>query len=114
MSVLFSAVTVTVGDEKTEFLVCGIPNDYGDLDGWSQFNYFMDCINKETEIAVKVKAYLYGDGEAVKATPEEVAYFIQRSDADNMFLSEHCENIGNTDFTFTWSPNELFNMEVPK
>ena len=32
------------------------------------------------------KAYLYGEGETVKATPEEVAYMTMREQNDSNFL----------------------------
>ena len=43
MGVLFSAVTVTAGNKQSEFLVAGIPKEYGDLEGWVLFEEFMDC-----------------------------------------------------------------------
>ena len=35
MAVLFSAVTVTAGEEEAELLVSGIPREYDDLEGWT-------------------------------------------------------------------------------
>ena len=37
MAVLFSAVTVTAGDQETEFLVKGIPRELGDIEGYTAF-----------------------------------------------------------------------------
>lgn len=37
MALLFSAVTVTAGNNEAEFLVGGIPREYGDLEGWTAF-----------------------------------------------------------------------------
>ena len=58
------------------------------------------------------KPYLYGEGETFKATPEEVAYFKMRSDADEEFLHDHCDNIEDADFTIQWSPDELYGVEL--
>ena len=66
----------------------------------------------EQEVGVHVEAYLYGEGETVRATPEEVAYFTMRADADEEFLHDHCDNIEDTDFTIRWSPDELYGTEM--
>ena len=38
MALLFSAVTVTAGDEEIEFTVGGIPRECDDLVGWTAFD----------------------------------------------------------------------------
>ena len=58
------------------------------------------------------REYLYGEGETFKATPEEVAYFKMRADADEEFLHDHCDNIEDADFTIHWSPDELYGVEL--
>lgn len=110
MAVLFSAVTVTAGDEETELLVRGIPREYDDLEGWTIFEDFLGEIEKETEVQVHAEAYLYGEGETVRATPEEVAYFMMCMEMQGDFLQDRCDNIEDVDFSFTWSPQELFRM----
>lgn len=35
MAVLFSAVTLTAGNNQAEFLAAGIPRDTDDLEGWT-------------------------------------------------------------------------------
>lgn len=112
MALLFSAVTITANGEETELLVGGIPREYDDLEGWTFFDYFMEDIGEEAEVSVHAEAYLYGDGETVQASPEEVAYLTIRKDNDDRFLADHCDNIEDVDFTFTWSPEELFGMEM--
>ena len=67
--------------------------------------------DEETEVSVHAEAYLYGEEETYKATPEEVAYFMMRMNQDETFLSR-CDNIESVDFTISWSPDELFDMEV--
>lgn len=112
MALLFSAVRATANDQEVEFFVGGIPREYDDLEGWTAFDRFMGEIDKETEVAVHAESYLYGEEETYRATPEEVAYFMKRIEMDDTFLSR-CDNIESVDFTINWSPEELFNMEVP-
>ena len=111
MAVLFSAVSVTANDQEIEFYVGGIPREFDDLEGWTAFDNFMEDIDEETEVSVHAKAYLYGEEETYKATPEEVAYFMERMETDDTFLSR-CDNIEDVDFNFQWSPEEIFDMEV--
>ena len=112
MALLFSAVTVTAGDEETELLVGGIPREYDDLEGWTRFDHFVENLDKTTEVSVHAEVYLYGEGETRQATPEEIAYFMMRMEMQEDFLSDHCDNIEDVDFTFSWSPDELFGMEM--
>lgn len=114
MAVVFSAVTVTANGDEAKLLVGGIPRAYEDLEGWTAFDNFMSEISEETEVAVHAEAYLYGEGEENIATPEEVAYFMRRMEMQSNFLTSRCRKMENADFTFTWSPEELFHMEVPK
>ena len=112
MAVLFSAVTLTAGNNQAEFLAAGIPRATDDLEGWTAYENFMDELDSEQEVSVHVEAYLYGEGETFKATPEEVAYFKMRADADEEFLHDHCDNIEDADFTIHWSPDELYGVEL--
>lgn len=48
MALLFSAVTVTAGEDEIELLVGGIPREYDDLEGWSEFDDLMCFISEET------------------------------------------------------------------
>ena len=45
MALLFSAVTVTAGEDEVELLVGGIPREYDDLEGWSEFDDLMYFIS---------------------------------------------------------------------
>ena len=112
MAVLFSAVTVTAGDQEKEFLVRGIPRELGDIEGYTAFEEFMEDIDEETEVSVHAEAYLYGEGETYTATLEELAYFYLRREMREDFLSARCDNIEDVDFTFGWSPDELFGMKM--
>ena len=98
MALLFSNVTMTGDGYETEFLVGGIPREYEDLEN-------------ESDIQVHADAYIYGEGETVRATPEEIAYFMKRIDMNPDFLSNRCTNMESVDFNFNWDPEELFGME---
>ena len=63
MGVLFSAVTLTAGNKQSELLVSGVPKEYGDLEGWTLFEEFMDELDEECTVNVHVDAYVYGEGE---------------------------------------------------
>lgn len=89
MAILFSAVTVTTEEEQAEFLVAGIPKNYADLEGWAEFDTLMSRMNTEQEIQVHASACLYGEGEVLDATPEEIAYFHHRVAMDDDFLYDH-------------------------
>ncbi len=111
MALLFSAVRTSAKDQEVEFLVGCIPREFDDLEGWTAFDRFMEDLDEETEVAIHAEAYLYGEQETYRATPEEIAYFMKRIEMDDRFLSR-CDNIESVDFTINWSPEEEFNMEV--
>lgn len=111
MALLFSAVTLTADNNRVEFLISGIPRDADDLEGWRAYEDFMNELNSEQDVGVQVETYLYGEGEALKATPEEVAYFTMRENIDSEFLRNHCRNIENSDFAIRWLPDELYGTE---
>ena len=110
MALLFSAVTVTAGEDEVELLVGGIPREYDDLEGWSEFDDLMYFISEETEVSVRAEAYLYGEGESMRASPEEINDLMQRMKDDTGFLNRCCSNLESVNFTFIWSPEELFGM----
>ena len=108
MALLFSAVTVTAGEDEIELLVGGIPREYDDLEGWSEFDDSMYFISEETEVSVRAEAYRYGEGESMRASPEEINDLMQRMKDDTGFLNRCCSNLESVNFTFVWSPEELF------
>lgn len=93
MSLLFSNVEVTTENESVEFLMGGIPRDEDDLKGWLAYEDFVEVIEDETEISVYAEAYIYGGGESIQASAEEIAYFYSRINGNPDFLSERCDNI---------------------
>lgn len=112
MALLFSAVTVTAGSIEEEFLVGGIPTEYDDLIGWSAFDDFIEQIPDNTEVTVHAEVYLYGEGETYSAAPAEIAYFMNRINSDSNFLSGHCDNIEDFDFSFCRSFDQEYEAEV--
>ena len=112
MALLFSQVTVTAGNDAASFLVGGIPREYDELEGWTEFDDFVNLLRGESEVSVHAQGYLYGEGEIADASPQEVAYFLKRIETDERFLADHCTKNESTDFTFVWSPEELFGMEM--
>ena len=112
MALLFSAVTVTAGNEEFEFTVGGIPREYDDLVGWTAFADFMENVDAETEVSVHTEVYLYGGEETVTATPEEIAYLTMRMKQDDRFLAGHCDNIEAVDFSFLRPPEEYYEMKL--
>lgn len=111
MALLFSKVTVNAAGEETELLVGGIPREYDDLEGWKVFDDFIEDISEDAEVMIHAEAYIYGEGETVKASTEEIAYFMKRIEWNPNFLKDRCDNIEDTDFHFEWCPDELFGME---
>ncbi len=108
IALLFSQVTATANNEEITFLASGIPREYDDLEGWRAFDDFLGEIEKDTEVHIHADAYLYGEDETVKATPEEVAYMMMRQERNPYFLSASCDHIESLDFCIQWSPAELF------
>ena len=114
MAILFSHVTLSNEYYGTaEFLVSGYPQDTDDLQGWCAFDDYMDEVEDSCAIDVHVEAYLYGEGETVTATPEEVAYMMMRMNWDPEFLGDHCDNIGDHDFVIDWDGDEVFGYDWP-
>ena len=107
MAVVFSRLTLSAEDRETQLFACGIPKDAEDLEPYTLYHEFTEELDSETEISVHVDTHLYGEGARFDATPEEMAYFTIRDRDDPKFLSR-CEKIGESDFTVTYCPEELF------
>ena len=106
MAILFSKVSLKADDGTDEFLIGGAPSDEDELSGWAPYDDFIDSLTDEAEIEVYVESYLYGEGETVRATPEEVAYMQMRMDRDERFLAEHCDNISDCSLVIIHEPEE--------
>lgn len=46
----------------------------------------------------------------MRASPEEIDDLMQRMKDDSGFLNRCCSNLESVNFTFIWSPEELFDM----
>ena len=112
MALLFSKVTVTAGNDAASFLVGGIPREYDDMEDWDEFDDFLKYIDEETEVLVHANAYLYGDGETSAASYSDTLWLSSQLKSGSSFLTDYCENIEEVNFSFTWSPEELFGMEM--
>ena len=103
MALLFSHVRVSTPEgNEADLLVSGIPREFDDFGYYTRLEDFLDSIDE---------ACLYGSGKTVKASNEEVAYLTLRMNADNRFLTGHCDNIESADFTCSYSPDERFGMD---
>lgn len=98
-------------DSFDSFLVRGIPKDCSDLEYYTHYNNFIKYLDDETDIDVEVDTYLYGEGDVVVATIEEIAYLHLRMQADEDFLENHAHYVQSSSFTLHYSPDELFGMD---
>lgn len=108
MAILFSKVTVSTDGSAETFFISGIPMEYNDLSASVQLEWFLQDIDPDATINVHADAYLYGEGEIVSATHEELCYFMDRIRLNPNFLESRCQSAGGSEFTFDWSPDELF------
>lgn len=106
--IIFSEIKATANGDTYVGLVSGIPNSYNDLEGWTGFEAFLADQVNGAFVEVKVQVWGYGEGEAVTATVEEVAYMYKRQEMRPDFLEARCEKLGSHKFTFDWDPSELF------
>ncbi len=112
MGVLFSVVKLTANKKSMELLVGGIPKSPEDLKGWFKFWDFVNEIDEDEEIKVEAQGYIYGEEETFDATPEEVAYIMQRRKARADFIERRCQKAENAEFTFTKSEEQQFGLEM--
>lgn len=97
MSIRFSRVTAMTNEKSAIFLVGGIPQSAEDLEGWTAFQEFMADVKNEP-VTANVETFTYGEGEAVDATPEEIAYFYKRIEMRSDFIETRTVKIGESDF----------------
>jgi DNA-directed RNA polymerase subunit M/transcription elongation factor TFIIS len=92
--IIFSEITCSADttDVVATGFVGGEPICYNDLSGWTVFEDFLSECRGYSNITVEVKTYGYGEGpEKWDAEPEEVAYMVQRLEANPSFLESRCE-----------------------
>lgn len=112
IAILFSQVKVQSADQSETFLISGIPKEYDDLTDSIQLEWFLQDIDSDDTVQVHADAYLYGDGETVNATHAELCYFLDRIRLNPNFLESRCQSAGSSEFTFDWSPEELFDQQL--
>lgn len=101
--IIFSEVTlVSESGKTTDGLIIGIPNALSDLDGWMFAESFLESLPEKDFVTCKVRSFGYGEGEALRATVEEVAYIYMRLQMRPDFLETRCESLGSHRFTFDW------------
>ena len=108
MALLLSKVTMQRDFDEVEFIVRGFPTEPDDLSRCDEYQDFLDEIDDETSISVHVDAYICGNGETIRASPDEVAEISALIEAEPDFLSEQCDCVGETDFEIQWSPIESY------
>ena len=111
IAILFSKVKVQSGDQSETFLIDGIPKEYEDLSASRQLEWFLQDIDSDVTVQVHADAYLYGEGEVVRANHAELCYFLDRMRLNPNFLESRCQSAGSSDFNFDWSPQELFGYQ---
>ena len=111
IAILFSQVKVQSADQSETFLISGIPKEYEDLTESVQLEWFLQDIDSDETVHVHADGFLYGEGEVVKATHAELCYFLDRIRLNPNFLESRCQSAGSSDFSFAWSPDELFGQQ---
>ena len=106
MALLFSKVTIQSDFDEVEFIVGGFPTEPDDLARCDKYQDFLDEIDDETSVIVHVDDYICGNGETIRASPDEVAEISVRTESEPDFLSEQCDWVGKMDFEIQWSPIE--------
>ena len=94
MALLFSKVMIQSDFNEVEFIVGGFPTEPDDLERCDEYQDFLDEINDETSISVHVDAYVCGNGETIRASPDEVAEISVRIEAEPDFLSPDLRLLG--------------------
>ncbi|MEG2080586.1 MAG: hypothetical protein RRZ68_03370, partial [Oscillospiraceae bacterium] len=90
----------------------GKPSKINDLEGWTEFENFLEALeDNECELKFKIQSFLYGDGESVTASPEEIAYLMTKG--DGLFNSVLLKQVGNSQFSFNYDPyrENFYGME---
>lgn len=108
--IVFSEITCRANttDYVATGLVGGTPICYDDLAGWRIFDDFLQECEGSTRVNVEVHTYGYGEGYQVAATPEEVAYMLQRLKSNPDFLKDRCVKIRQHKIDIDWEANEIW------
>lgn len=111
--IIFSKVKVTsdTTDVVGEGFVGGEPICYDDLAGWKFFEEVLDACSGPSKVLCYVETYGYGEEEGGnwEATPEEVAYVMQRIAMRPDFLETSCKKTRQPyKVDIRWEPRDVF------
>jgi hypothetical protein len=112
--IIFSKVKVTsdTTDKVGEGFVGGEPICYDDLAGWKFFEEVLEACTGPSKILCEVETYGYGEDDGAgtwAATPEEVAYMMQRIAMRPDFLETRCQKTRQPyKVDIRWEPNEIY------
>lgn len=101
MSIRFSRVKAMTNEKSALFLVSGIPQSQADLEGWTAFQEFVADLKENECITVCVETFIYGEGETLDATPEEIAYLYMRISSRSDFIETRTEKVSEFE-VFIW------------
>lgn len=110
--IIFSEITCRA--DTTTFVskgfVGGEPICYEDFSGWRIFEDFLKECKGPSKVLIEVQTYGYGEGpEQWEASPEEVAYMIERVKGNPRFLETKCIKTRKSyKVDIRWEPNEIW------
>lgn len=111
MSIHFSLVTASANGSEAEFFTPYTPWSREDLEERDDFLDLLSDLDEAQDVSVHVEDYIYGEGEVEAASEDQLADIAARIEQDPSFLSEHCDNIADNDFSFRIEPEEGYAME---
>lgn len=113
MAIQFSYVTLYNNNDDScdSFLVSGIPKNCFDLESYKHYDNFIKYLDEDTDIDVEVDTYLYGEGDIVVPSIEEIDYMDLRMQSDEQFLENHAHYVQSYGFTLHYSPDEFFGID---
>ena len=76
--------------------------------GVTSIRIFSTRSTMKRSVSIHVDAYVCGNGETIRASPDEVAEISVRIEAEPDFLSDQCDCVGEADFEIQWSPDESY------
>ena len=95
-SLIFSEVDLCGGGCTMEFLAPGIP-DQNDIEENENYQHFQNYFDEPVEVSVNVRSYLFGNGESVSASENELVYIHRHRDEIEEAYGIDC--IQSNDFT---------------
>ncbi len=111
MAVLFSHITLSAENGSTKTFLCsGIPENKTGLENWTAYRDFLKDNLKIESVDVKVRSYVYGEGEIVDANEFEVAYFTKRG--DDFLTRSTVKPYGESSFIILTDNEENIEMEM--